>query len=319
MAQGFVVTAALLWAVSGLITKGLLEAGIGPLEITFWRSPLGGSAFLFHASMRHELRLKTRTDLGVVVGLAVGGLALHFASFALAVDYGGVSLAALSVALGAWLFLGERMTRPKMALIAVSVLGLGLVSLGGGRNVQVSALALLWGGVAALTLASYDLVGKWLLRRYSPLVLSAFLMPLAALGLLPFVSFTVKTPQHWLMLVVLAGLATYLGHLLYQTGLRRLEASRAALLVSVEPAMAVSLAALVFGERLAPLGLFGSGLILSAAVVTASPFGPLKRKGILRGSRTDATLGKTFAQTPYAPFLKYEGAKTPVFEGKERN
>ncbi len=249
--------------------------------------------------MRHELRLKTRTDLGVVAGLAVGGLALHFASFALAVDYGGVSLAALSVALGpalvglgAWLFLGERMTRPKMALIAVSVLGLGLVSLGGGRNVQVSALALLWGGVAALTLASYDLVGKWLLRRYSPLVLSAFLMPLAALGLLPFVSFTAKTPRHWLLLVVLAGLATYLGHLLYQTGLRRLEASRAALLVSVEPAMAVSLAALVFGERLAPLGLFGSGLILSAAVLTASPFGPLKRKGILRGSRTDATLGK---------------------------
>ena len=132
MAQGFVVTAALLWAVSGLITKGLLEAGIGPLEITFWRSLLGGSAFLFHASMRHELRLKTRTDLGVVAGLAVGGLALHFASFALAVDYGGVSLAALSVALGpalvglgAWLFLGERMTRPKMALVALSVLGLG--------------------------------------------------------------------------------------------------------------------------------------------------------------------------------------------------
>ncbi len=47
MAQGFVVTAALLWAVSGLITKGLLEAGIGPLEIAFWRSFLGEAPFCF--------------------------------------------------------------------------------------------------------------------------------------------------------------------------------------------------------------------------------------------------------------------------------
>ena len=273
MAQGFVFSAAVLWALSGLVVKVLLGSGLGALEIAFWRALLGGSVFVVHGALNRKLRLETPTDLGVLTGLAFFGVALHFISFNFAVQYGGVSLAVLCVAfgpalvaLGAGLFLGEPVGRSKVGFVGMGVVGLAVVALAGGAETTVSVPALLWGGVAALSVASYDLIGKWLLRRYSPVAMSAVLMPLAALGLLPFVSFTVKTPQHWVLLALLAGLSTYLGHLLYQTGLQRLEASRASLLVSVEPVVAMSLAVLLFGERLAPAGLVGSGLILMASV-----------------------------------------------------
>jgi len=271
VAQGFVFSAAALWAVSGLVIKGLLDAGLGALEIAFWRALLGGGMFWLHGSLKRSLRLQTPTDLGILAGFAFFGVALHFVSFNFAVQYGGVSLAVLCVAsspalvaLGAWMLLGESMPHSKVLLIGAGVFGLALVASAGEHHALASVPALLWGGVAALTVASYDLVSKWLLRRYTPVVMSAFLMPLSALGLLPFVSFTVKTPHHWLLFALLAGVSTYLGHLLYQTGLQRLEASRAALLVSVEPVIAVALAVLVLGEPLALPGLLGAGLILGA-------------------------------------------------------
>jgi drug/metabolite transporter (DMT)-like permease len=110
-----------------------------------------------------------------------------------------------------------------------------------------------------------------MLERYAPVSIYAFILPLGALGLLPFVTFVPKPKSVWLLLVLLAFVSTYLAYLLYYTGLKHAQASRAVLVATLEPVVALLLAALVIGERLGLAGLAGSALVLAGAVTSALP------------------------------------------------
>ena len=67
---------------------------------------------------------------------------------------------------------------------------------------------------------------------------------------------------------VLAVCSTYGAYSLYYAGLRRIEASRAAVIATLEPVVAALLAFSLFGESFTAFGYLGSGLILTAVVMT---------------------------------------------------
>ena len=157
----------------------------------------------------------------------------------LAIDAGGVSLAFVLlytapafVAVLAWPLLGERLTRRKATLVALAVAGVALVAQAGGGGVRATPAALGWGLAAGASYAAYYLFGKWVLHRYAPVTIFAVVLPLGALGLLPFVDFVPKDPVVWAWLVALGLVSTYLAYLVYYTGLRTTEASRAVLVAT---------------------------------------------------------------------------------------
>jgi drug/metabolite transporter (DMT)-like permease len=282
MAYELIFLAAALWGLIGLLTKGMLAAGIEPLEIAFWRAALSGLLFCAHAGLRGDLYLKRRRDSGFFLGFALVGI-LHYVSFILAVDHGGVNLAVVLLAaapvfvvVGAWLLLREALTPLKLGLVLVTLLGVLLVSGGGGEGMTVSALAIFWGLLAAASHASLYLFDKWMLGRYSPVTICALLMPLGALMLGPLVTFSPKSLQVWGLLLLLVFFSTYVAYFLYYTGLKRIEASRAVLVTSVEPVIAATLAALVFGEHFGLLGYVGASLIFCAALLVSLPQGNLR-------------------------------------------
>ena len=132
------------------------------------------------------------------VGFALVGVTLFYASLNLAIEGGGVSLAFVLlytapafVAVFAAALLGERLTRAKALLVAISILGVVLVSTAGGVGVTPTPAAVAWGLTAGLSYASYYVFGKWALRRYRPVTIFAFVMPVGAIGLLPLVGFEV--------------------------------------------------------------------------------------------------------------------------------
>ncbi len=275
---GLVFLAALLWGLIGLFSKGVLGAGVGPLELAFWRAALAGGMFMLHASLTGQLRLQSWRDLAALAGFSLIGVTLFYASYSLAVQAGGVSLASILlysapafVALAARLLLGEALTGRKLILLALTLAGVVLVAQGGGSGVTVTALSLFWGITAALSYSSYYLFGKWALGRYTPVTIYAVVLPAGALGLSPLVSFAPKSAGVWLLLLALATISTYTAYALYYTGLKRVEASRAVLVASVEPVVAALTGALVFGERLGPWGLLGGALILTSALLASLP------------------------------------------------
>ncbi len=273
-----IFTAAVLWGLIGVFSYNILAAGVGPLELAFWRALFAGGMFLAHAASTRQLKVARRRDLLVFAAFSLVGITLFYASYTFAVQYGGVSLASILlysapafVAVAAWFFLREGLTRRKLGLLTLTLTGVVLVSRGGGAGVNVSAPALLWGLTAALSYSSYYLFGKWALARYSPVTINAFVMPFGALGLLLFVDFSAKSPAVWGFLLLLAALSTYAAYGLYYAGLKRVEASRAVLVASVEPVVAALLGALLFGERLGTWGLLGGALILGAALAASLP------------------------------------------------
>ena len=273
-----VAVAALLWALVGLFSRLLLDRGLTPLEIAFWRAALAGLAFASHALAAGALRLASAADAASLAAFALVGVTLFYASLVFAIETGGVSLAFVLlytapafVTLLAWPLLGERLNATKLALVALATFGVALVALAGpqAQGVRVSLPSLAWGLTAGLTYASYYLFGKWVLRRYAPVTVFAVVLPFGALALTPFVTFTAKSPSAWLLLGGLALLSTYLAYLAYYTGLQRVEASRAVMVATIEPVAAAGLAAALFGERLGILGVGGGALILAAALLAS--------------------------------------------------
>src|SRR5690606_23697971 len=58
-----VFAAAVCWALLGVFSQRLLDAGVSALEIAFWRAALAGCLFIAHAAVTRQLRLLHARDL----------------------------------------------------------------------------------------------------------------------------------------------------------------------------------------------------------------------------------------------------------------
>jgi drug/metabolite transporter, DME family len=146
------------------------------------------------------------------------------------------------------------------------------------------------------------LVSKGLLQHYSPVTMNAFIMPFAAFALLPFVTFSPKPLHVWFDLALLTLLPSYLAHLFYQTGLKHIATSKAALLNNLEPVTGLLLAWLFFGERFQALGMFGVLLVLAVSVLAVG----------MREERTPSTRPRRYKRQ-----LKVVLLETPANDVKE--
>lgn len=273
-----ILLSAILWGLSGLLTKVTMGLGVSALETAFWRMLFAGLLFALHAIKRSEFRLKTHVDFWAFAGFAIFAMALHYVGFNLAVEHGGVSLVSLFlscvpvvVAICSRLFLKEKLTSGKGLLVSLSVIGLLLVARGNGQGVVVNDFSVGFSLIAAVSGIIYTVASKRLLAHYSPIALNAFVMPLGALSLLPFITFSHKSLLAWLLLLVLTVFPTYLAHLFFQLGLKKVEATRAALLVNVKAVIALFTAALFLGERLTLCGLLGAGMTLLVMSLVVLP------------------------------------------------
>lgn len=271
-----VAAAALLWATIGLFTPALLDHGLTAFQIAFWRALLGGACFAVHAVARRRLVIRSRDDVIGMVMFGVVSVGVFYAALAMAIDLGGVSLAWVLlytapgwVAVGAVVMLGEHIDRRRAALIISTMAGVALVAVGGGKGVTISVASLTWGLLSGLSYASWYIGGKRFLARYDPVTISAWTLLTGAAVLLPFGGVLVASSRGWLLLVGLSVVSTYLPVLMYYSGLRSVDASRAAIVATVEPVAALLIGATVGRERLGALAAVGAIVVLVAAALAS--------------------------------------------------
>ena len=274
-----IALAGALWALIGLFTPALLDEGLTAAEIAFWRALLGGLGFVVHAAIRGGLRPASSRDAGALVAFGAVAVGAFYLALAMAIELGGVSLAWILlytgpawVAVAAVVVLREHVGRFRQALLAVTMTGIVLVSLGGGEGIRISAASLAWGLGAGLSYASWYIAGKRFLPRYAPVTISAWTLLAGAVFLAPFAGVRNHSARAWLLVLGLSVVSTYLPVLLYYTGLRTVDASRAAIVATIEPVVALGIGAAVGAERLSPVALVGAALVLLAtALASASP------------------------------------------------
>src|SRR3954469_11826775 len=170
-----IALAAALWGSLGVVARGVLAAGVDPLELSVWRATIAGALFAVHAVARGKVRV-ARTDFPVLGIFAVTGVSIFYLSYLFAVRAGGAALAAILlytapawVAVGSALWLHEPMTRRKLAALVTTLLGVACVALGApdsGSGLHLGPAALAWGLLSGLAYASYYLFGKRYFIRY---------------------------------------------------------------------------------------------------------------------------------------------------------
>jgi DME family drug/metabolite transporter len=96
-----------------------------------------------------------------------------------------------------------------------------------------------------------------------------YALPLGALLLLPGVRFAAKSPETWGWIAFVGVVPTFLALQVYSAGLRRVAATSAVTVATLEPVVAALLAYAVWGEVLGTIGYVGAGLVLGGVLVMA--------------------------------------------------
>lgn len=291
----YVLCAAFLWALIGPLSKQVMALGVSPLEAAFWRSAFGWTFFATHALATGAWRLQ-RKDAPAVASFGIIGVSTLFGAYILSISMVGAAMASVLlytapawVAVLAWLTLGEKMHAHKLIALLMTLAGVACVSLGpavlSGRGLgAVNMPGILLGLLSGFSYATYYIFGKRYLGRYATPTLFLYALPVGCLGLLPFVTFGPKSLAAWFFLALLAATTTYGAYSVYYAGLRRLEATRTAIVATLEPVLSALFAYVWWGERFDMTGYAGSALILAAVLCT-----------ILGGSRQPAPAASTEA------------------------
>lgn len=273
-----VMAAATMWGLLGPVSKKVFEGGVGPLETAFWRAALSWVMFAAHAAYERKFKIKKQDAMPLFI-FGFLCVSVFFASYQLAIKSCGAAVASVLlytapawVAFLSFMILKEQMTKMKLIALAMTLAGVAGVSLGPSlsqdHTLTLTFMGIMMGLTAGLTYALYYIFGKLYLDRYTTPTLFLYALPIGALGLTPFFNFHPdKSATVWICLAVLAAVSTYGAYSVYYAGLKRLEATNAAVVATLEPVIAAVLAYFWWNETFSPLGYVGSVLILGAVLV----------------------------------------------------
>ena len=277
----FAIGAAGLWATLGLFYGDLTgRFGLPPITVAFFRAGLSFLLLLpvWAAQRRDWTRLKPG-DLPLFLAFGLIGIAGFYVVYVYAVMYAGMAVAVVLmytapawVVLISWRFLGERIGRPTLVALVLAVSGCALVAqVYNPARVRLNALGVAFGLGAGISYALYTVLTKVAVRRHPPWAVVFYSLGFGALVLLPFQSpgtvwQALRSGAFPLLLFLSLG-PTLGAAFLYALALRRLPASIAGTVATLEPVMGIALAMGVRNEPVAFPQLLGAGLIIAGVII----------------------------------------------------
>ena len=257
-----ILLAALLWSLAGVFIK-LLE--IHPLTIVFYRSFFASLVFVpflkssqFHFNAAIIISVISYT---AAITAFVSANKLTTAANAIVLQY----TAPVLVYLFSRLVLGEKISTPNALALAVSMVGVGFISVDSAGEPEMSgvSLALLSGVLFAIYMVNLPQI-----KRISAIYLTWLNNLVCALLILPFLKAPLALSSDQLLIVAIMG-AVQLGlpYFLFSTGLRTIPLQEAALIALIEPVLNPVWVALIVGEIPSFATLTGGAMILTALAV----------------------------------------------------
>ena len=257
--------AVVFWGVSFVATKAVVGE-ISPTTVIFTRAALGSLLLGAILAFRGEAVLPPRQSLGPLalmgfVGVAFHGLLqAHALRLTSAVSTGWlIGLIPVWSALLAALFLRERLGPRKLAGLGLGFAGALLVVTRGDLGPGLLALPTTRGDLLVLAStvnwAVYSVLGHATIRRLGPTRATAGAMLLGGLMLAPaflasagWSDLARLSPAGWGALLFLGLAASGLGYLFWYGALERIETTRVASLLYLEPLVTLAAAVLLLGE-----------------------------------------------------------------------
>lgn len=277
----YVAAGAAFWGIIGLFTRRLSALGLASMEIAAVRLAGAGAlmALYYLVRGRWAFRIAPR-DIWMFLGTGVLSFVFFNWCYFSCMQASSLAVAAVLlytapcfVTLLSALIFKEKLTKPKLAALAVTMLGCVLVTgaLGsGGLTPRVALLGLGSGFGYAL----YSIFGRFALRKYEAGQVALWTNICGGAGALLLVDIPElcahAAPREAVLpalgLIVLSSIVPLV---LYTKGLAMLETSRASIVATLEPVVAAVISMAVFREAAAPAQLAGMALVIGAVVIVA--------------------------------------------------
>lgn len=280
---------AALWGFIGIFIKGLSGAGLSSMEITTIRAVTASSILFIYMILRFREMLAIRPG-DIKYFLATGILSMVFFNWCYFTAIKEVSLSiavvllytapAFVIVISRFVF-KEKITRYKIIALILTAAGSCLTAgLLPGMEIKLSLYGLLAGLGSGLGYSLYSIFAKIAARKYSPLTITAYTFFVAAIFLfiLSYPAERISLLLRWDTLLYSVGLGflpTALAYILYTTGLKNVEAGKAAIIANIEPAVAIFIGTALFGEKLAFSQIAGAVLIFISVFIVQTGRGDI--------------------------------------------
>ncbi len=276
----YLTIAALLWGGSFVGTKVALFQ-IQPMTLIFLRYVIGAAIVLISTIYIKMQKIETK-DLKWLILLCVFEPGLYFLFETYGIKETDPTIAALIIALIpvfvliiAAIFKIERITISKIAGIALSVVGVSIISVAGNSQdatIQSSIKGIVLVFLATITASSFTVLLSRLAKKYNSFTLASFqviftvifYLPLAIIENYPSPKFDWNL-ESVVALLYLGVFPTFFAYLLYARGLSRIEGSIASLFTNLIPIFTAIISAIFLNTSPSIYTLIG-GIFIIAGV-----------------------------------------------------
>ena len=272
------LASATAYGVTVAIGRSLADSGLGPATALGFRFCVAAALLLGVQAARGRTLLPAPGDRVRVFLLGFVGYAVESTCFFLALERGTAAAVALlfysypAMVAVAELALGiTRPSRPLLAGLVLAVVGTAAVAVTGG-DVTIERTGIAFALAAAVSFTAYLLAGDRWGARTESLVKAAWVSGGAGLSIVlrGLVGGDLRSPgDDWAQLVAYAAANAFAFGLMF-AALRRIGATRTAVVLTFEVVAAIVLAAVFLGERLELEQALGGFAVLAGAILVVS-------------------------------------------------
>jgi drug/metabolite transporter (DMT)-like permease len=288
---GLIGLAAVCFATLGTLTRFAADAGLEPLPLVTWRAAIGALVV--------ALVTIVRTAAGQPALVRLGAIPISERRLMLAAVFGGalvnlgvfLAFLRISIALSLLIFYlyptlvavvsaaryGEPFDRPRITALGASLVGLVLVFAGAGNVGAIDPVGVGLAFLAALGQMFYVLAARHGFPTIPSGQVATITMGGGALvyagiaalaGVLPSIGQPLAGGSSLAIAVFAGTVGAGVPTLAFVMGIRRLGPPRAAILATLEPVVAVALAAVLLAEVPSAIQVLGGALVIAGGVLS---------------------------------------------------
>ena len=265
----------MIWGTTFVSTKILINAGLSPIEILFYRFTLAYVCLFLTAHKRFFAQSWKDELLLMLSGLCGGSLYFIAENTALGITFASnVSLlictAPIFTLFLSKFFYKERLRRKVLYGSLIALIGVSMVVLNGSLVLKINPLGDFLTLIAAIFWALYCLILRQLGGRYSTLFVTRKVFFYGLVSLLVYLCFfpiefnfpLLHQPAVYLNLLFLGIVASMLCYMVWNAVVNILGASRTANYIYINPLVTLLTSAIFLSETLTPISLLGTVCII---------------------------------------------------------
>lgn len=291
----FIGAGASLWGIIGIFVTSLYEMGFSPVQVVAVRA-LAATVFLvLYILFKNRQLLKIKgSDSKYFIGTGIFSFVLFNWCLFSAINETSISVAtillytapAFVTILSRFIF-KELLTVRKVLALFITLIGCSFViGVLPHTNESISLYGLILGLGSGLFYALYSIFGKFALKKYNSLTVTAYTFLFAAVAVTPFSGLWLATSlfwdiKVWIYIIGLGFLSTMLPFIFYTKGLNTIESSQASIIATIEPVVAALVGFLIFHEKLNVWQYFGIFLVIAAVIIVQETSKKANKKSVI--------------------------------------